>query len=289
MPAAGKPTVRSRRLGSALRAHRLNAKVDQADAAEVIMSSQAKLSRIESGHVSVRLIDLSLLLDAYGVRDQEERERLATLAKSANRRGWWLDYVDQLRPGYTDHISMEDDATYIRDWQPVLFPGLLQMPAYAEAAINLEPNYNPPDRVAELIKVREVRQSRIAEGGAIYTAIIWEPVIIHPLVSVDIHREQLQNLLKVGRRKNATIQILPLSAGMTAGMSCQFSSFSFGPDPVVEAVTMDNLRGTSVLEAPEDLRLYTNAFDHLRSAALAPHASARLIRNILQDSEEEEQ
>ena len=66
-----------------------------------------------------------------------------------------------------------------------------------------------------------------------------------------------------------------------------FSSFSFESEPTVEAVTLDNLRGTSVLEAPEDLAAYANAYDQLRSAALAPDASMRLIRSALRSSKED--
>jgi hypothetical protein len=71
------------------------------------------------------------------------------------------------------------------------------------------------------------------------------------------------------------------------GATSGFSSFSFEAEPTVEAVTLENLRGTSVLEAPEDLAAYANTYDHLRSAALAPDASAQLIRSALRSSEED--
>nr|WP_319730014.1 hypothetical protein [Streptomyces niveiscabiei] len=57
-------------------------------------------------------------------------------------------------------------------------------------------------------------------------------------------------------------------------------------DPVVEAVPLENLRGTSVLEGAADLSAYANAFDQRRSAALAPDASARLIRSALRSGKE---
>ncbi|MGW0826631.1 helix-turn-helix domain-containing protein [Streptomyces sp. NPDC002845] len=286
MPAGGRPTVRSRRLGVALKRYRLAAKLDQPQAAEVIATSQARISRIESGHTSARVIDVRLLLDAYGVTDQEVRDRLEGLAKQSNRRGWWLEHAEHLRPDYLDHIALEDEATYIREWQPVRFPGLLQTPAYAEAVITAGPNHVAPERVAHLVKAREGRQAKIDEGGTAYTAILWEVVITHPLASAEIHREQLSSLLEAGMRSNVTVQVLPFTAGALAGLSA-FSSFSFDSQPTVEAVTLENLRGTSVLEGAEDLAAYSNAFDLLRSSALAPDASARLIRRVLRTSEED--
>ncbi|MFJ2200854.1 helix-turn-helix domain-containing protein [Streptomyces violaceusniger] len=286
MPAGGRPTVRSRRLGAALKRYRVAAKLDQPAAAEVIEASQTRVSRIESGHVTARPIEIREMLKAYGVSDSEVSDKLMALAKSANHRGWWLEHSAHLREDYLNHIAIEDDATYIREWQPVIIPGLLQTPAYAEAAITAGASHVDPEQVEHLVKARLTRQAKIEPGGATYTAILWEPVIIHPLVSVEIHRDQLSAILDVGKRRNVTVQVLPFSAGVLAGIS-EFSSFSFDSDPMVEAVTMENLRGTSVLEDPDDLSAYANAFDQLRSAALAPEESARLIRRTLRSSKEE--
>ncbi|MET9255686.1 helix-turn-helix transcriptional regulator [Streptomyces sp. NPDC003717] len=286
MPVGGRPTVRSRRLGAALKTYRLAAKMDQAQAAEVIAAHQTRVSRIETGHVSARPLEIRAMLDAYGVGDPEVRQKLEEMARQSKRRGWWLEHAAHLRPDYVDHIALEDDATYIREWQPVLVPGLLQTPAYAEAVIAATPHYIAPERLTQLVRVREARQAKIEEGGATYTAILWEAVVTQPMVSVETHREQMSRILEIGKRKNVTIQVLPFSAGAVAGSTYAFSSFSFEAEPTVEAVTMENLRGTSVLEAPEDLAAYANAFDQLRSAALAPEASARLLRSALRDSKD---
>jgi transcriptional regulator with XRE-family HTH domain len=287
MPTGGRPTVRSRRLGAALRRYRQAASLDQPQAAEIIASSQARISRIESGHATPRVIEVRLLLDAYGIKDPEVRAKLEELAKHSKNRGWWLEHAEHLRPDYVDHLALEDDATYIREWLPVMVPGLLQTPAYAEAVIAGGPHYMEPEQAAQLVKVRLGRQAKIEEGGASYTAILSEAVLVHPLVSVEIHREQLSAILEAGKRKNVTVQVLPFSAGVLVGYTSAFSSFSFDEEPTVEAVTMDNLRGTSVLEAPETLAAYANAFDLLRSSALTPDASAKLIRGILRSLKED--
>ncbi|MYU04605.1 helix-turn-helix domain-containing protein [Streptomyces sp. SID8366] len=287
LPTGGRPTVRSRRLGAALRQYRQAAKLDQPQAAEIIASSQARISRIESGQATPRVIEVRLLLDSYGVMDTDVRAKLEELAKHSKNRGWWLEHAEHLRPDYVDHIALEDDATYIRQWQPALVPGLLQTPAYAQAVITEGPDYIAPDEISRLVEVREGRQAKIKEGGATYAAILWEVVVAQPLVSVDIHREQLTAILDAAKRKNVTIQVLPFGAGALAVTTAGFSSFSFDSEPTVDAVAIENLRGTSVLEAPEDLAAYGNMFDVLRSAALAPEASVKLIRDILRSIKED--
>jgi transcriptional regulator with XRE-family HTH domain len=287
MPAGGRPTVRSRRLGTALKRYRQAAKLDQLQAADLLGVDQARLSRIESGLVTARIIEIRVLLSAYGVDDPEVRNKLEDLAKRSKHRGWWLEHAAHLRPDYLDHIALEDDATYIREWQPVLVPGLLQIPSYTEENIAADPNYVAPELVADLVKVRQARQAKIEEGGATYAAILWEGVITHPLVNIEVHRAQLSAILEAGKRKNVTVQVLPFSAGALAALTSAFSTFSFDAEPTVEAVTLENLRGTSVLEGLEDLTAYANAFDELRSAALAPEASARLIRRVLRTTKED--
>ncbi|MDV9169760.1 helix-turn-helix transcriptional regulator [Streptomyces sp. W16] len=286
MPAGGRPTVRSRRLGTALKRYRLAAKLDQPQAAEIIASSQARISRVESGHATPRVIEVRLLLEEYGVTDREVCAKLEELAKYPKKRGWWLERDWNLRPDYVDYIAMEDDARHIRQWQPVLVPGLLQTSSYAYAVIRGGPNDVSPERIEQLMKVRELRREKIAEGGAMYSAIIWEAVIMHPLMNAEIHRGQLSALLELGKRENVTVQVLPFSAGTLVAATSAFSAFGFDSEPTVEAVVMDELMNSSVLESPGDLATYASAWDLLRSAALTPEKSAQLIRSTLRNLED---
>ncbi|WTK17982.1 helix-turn-helix transcriptional regulator [Streptomyces sp. NBC_01525] len=281
MPAGGKPTVRSRRLGYALRRHREAAGLDQSDGAEAIMKSVTKVSRLESGQTSASALEIRTLLDRYGVEDAEERNRLMEWSRRSNERGWWIDYQPTLRSGYADHITLESDATYIRIWEPVLVPGLLQTPEYIEAVITTGPRVIPPDQVAELVKLRLERQHRIEAGGVRFAAVIWEPALMGLPDEGDIRENQLTHLLDVGKRQNVTVQLLPTSAALTAGMSGSFTAFSFGVEANVEAVTLDNPAHVNVVEGPEELAQYVNVFDQLRSAAMSPDESASRIQQLL--------
>jgi hypothetical protein len=255
--------------------------LDQAAAAEAIMKSIAKVSRLEGGQGSASALEVRTLLVRYGVQDPAEQRRLEELARASNRRGWWNDYQEFVRPDYADHITLEDDSTYIRSWEPALIPGLLQTPEYAESVITAGPTFIAPERVAQLVKLRQERQRRIEEGGTHFTAIIWEPAITSLAENPSVAEGQWVRLLGAGQRQNVTIQMLPASASTAAGMSGQFVAFSFGLEPHVEAVAVPNAANTAVVEAPEDLALYVNIFDQLRSAALSPEGSAAEIQRLL--------
>ncbi|MCJ1677204.1 helix-turn-helix domain-containing protein [Streptomyces sp. APSN-46.1] len=281
MPPGGKPTVRSRRLGAALKRHREAAGIDQASAAEAILKSVSKVSRLEGGLTSASALEVRTLLDRYSVDDPKERARLEGWAKTGNQRGWWLDFQETVTPDYADHITLENDATHIRSWQTALIPGLLQTPEYAESVISAGPCFLTPERIKGLMQVRQERQKRIEEGGVQFAAVIWEPAITslasHPALAVP----QWQRLLDASQRHNVTVQMLPISASRAAGAAGPFVSFSFGDEPIVEAVAVENLPNTSVIEAPDDLALYVNAFDGLRSSALSPEETADRILQLL--------
>jgi len=283
MPAGGKPTVRSRRVGAELRRLRDAAGVTTAQAAELLSCSPAKISRIENGIVSVRMVDLRLLLDRYGDQDQEHRAYLERLARESNKRGWWQDYGDTIPPYYADFIGLESDASYIKTWEPTIVPGLLQTPGYARAVMLANPAMVSPGKLENLISIRRERQARLEQStDARLDAVIWEAALTTTVGSGEIQRGQLSRLLELMDRPNISVQVLPLEAGDQASMSGSFVMFSFGSERSVSTVFVDNLTSSQYLELDQELRGYTLVFDALRSAALSPTASATRIRQRLE-------
>ncbi|MEU7040100.1 helix-turn-helix transcriptional regulator [Streptomyces varsoviensis] len=289
MPAGGRPTVRSRRLGAALRRYREAAKLDQQHAAEHIVGSKTKISRIEAGQVSARPGDVRLLLELYGVEDRNVCRRLEQLARDSNKRGWWLNYPSATKEeGYADFIALETDATYIRTWQPVFIPGLVQTDDYVKALMDLSLTPNSPEELDEAVAIRQARRQTIEEGGTQYAAVIWEPALTVPMPSRKVHREQLLHLDNVAQRPNVSIQVLPLCDWRAAHLSSHFVMFSLGPEPAPEAVAYDTTTRTVILEDLEEMTKHARIFEALRSAALPPGQSLTFIRNVLKGISEAE-
>ena len=283
MPVGGKPTVRSRRAGTELRRLREAAGVTTAQAAELLSCSPAKISRIENGIVSVRVVDLRLLLDRYGDQDQEHRTYLERLARESNKRGWWQDYDDTIPPYYADFIGLETDASYIKTWEATIVPGLLQTPEYARAVMLANPAMISPDKLENFISIRHERQARLEQGTDVrLDAVIWEAALITTVGSDEVQRGQLSRLLELMDRPNISVQVLPLEAGDKASMSGSFVMFGFGRERSVSTVFVENLTSSQYLERDQELRGYTLVFDALRSAALSPAASAARIRQRLE-------
>ena len=254
-----------------------------AQAAELLSCSQAKISRIENGVVSVRVVDLRILLDRFGDGGSEHRAYLERLARDSNKRGWWQDYGDTIPPYYADFIGLEAYASYIKTWETSIVPGLLQTSDYARAVMLANPAMISRDELENFIGIRQERQARLEQDtDARLDAVIWEPALTTTVGGDEIQRGQLGRLLELMNRPNISVQVLPLEAGGQASMSGSFVLFSFGSERVVSTIFLESLTSSQYLEKEQELRGYTLVFDALRSAALSPAASAARIGQFLE-------
>ena len=92
--AYGGPTALRIMLGVHLRRLREEAQISRTDAGWAIRGSESKISRLELGRVGFKVRDVDDLLTLYKVEDEQERDRLLTLAREANNPGWWQRYDD---------------------------------------------------------------------------------------------------------------------------------------------------------------------------------------------------
>ncbi|RDG38667.1 helix-turn-helix domain-containing protein [Streptomyces corynorhini] len=274
--------MRSRRLGAALRRYREAAKLDQQHAADHIMGSKTKISRIESGQVTARPGDVRLMLELYGVEDREVHQRLEQLARDSNKRGWWLDFPWVVKnEGFADFVTLETDATYIRTWQSLFIPGLLQTDDYIRTLMDLSLTVHSPEAIREAVAIRQTRRKTIEEGGAQYAAVIWEPALTAPMPSRKRHRDQLLHIYDVAQRPNVSVQVLPFSEWQTAHLSSHFVMFNFDSEPAPQAVAYDTTSSTVLLEDSEDMAKHVQIFETLRSAAHTPNESLAFLRKTI--------
>ncbi|WP_055531937.1 helix-turn-helix domain-containing protein [Streptomyces graminilatus] len=276
------PTVRRRRLGSELRKLREGAGVGLEQAAETLECSRSKISRIELGYLGIRVRDVRDLLASYGVKDDELLERLTALARDGSKRGWWDAYGQIIPPAYANYLGLEADAGYIRTFQSILIPGLLQTEEYSRAVMKANPAMVRDEVVDTLMKVRAERQVILTrdQDPVRFWAIIGEAALRTPVGSPAIMQAQLDHLAKMTERPNITLQVLPYSVGAHAGLSGPFLVLSFAVPNDSGVVWLENLSSSLYLDTQEEVAGYTLVFDDLRSSALNPAGSLERIARI---------
>jgi len=132
MAASPSPTVRRKRLGIELRQLREQARLTCEDVGQRLDCSGTRISRMETGRISVRPGDVRELLEIYGVLG-EEADALVQLAREARRKGWWHTYGRVLPTWFEPYVGLESEAAALRDFQCMVVPGLLQTKEYARA------------------------------------------------------------------------------------------------------------------------------------------------------------
>ena len=105
MASAQSPTVRRRRLALELRRLRESAKLTCEEVAERLECSASKISRVETGRVSVSPRDVRDMLEIYGA-PPEQRDSLVQLARDSRQKGWWHAYGDTVQPHFATYLGL---------------------------------------------------------------------------------------------------------------------------------------------------------------------------------------
>ncbi|MFK4212348.1 helix-turn-helix domain-containing protein [Streptomyces sp. NPDC030920] len=276
------PTMRSRRLGGELRRLRLEAGLKVQDASDALECGQPKISQIENGKRGIRPLDLTTLLNLYGVEDERQRANLKRLAKEIHKVDWWSGHGPLLHDELKDYLTLEADSRAVRTFEPMLVPGLLQTEAYMRHLFGAA---FTEDQIEPLVQTRMKRKELLDNtAGFRLRAVIDAPALHRIGGGGDIVQEQLQQLLSAGTRSNITIQVLPLNSVLPMEQYVSFAALSLLPEPPVEVVWLEHITGGTLLEQRADVQRYAKAWDELTAAALSPTASRRYIRDLIEES-----
>ncbi|MFJ8477644.1 helix-turn-helix domain-containing protein [Kitasatospora sp. NPDC094011] len=289
MPVNRNPTVRQRRLARTLKELRVAARMTMAQSARHLACAESKISRIEAAQSGIRLVDLRLLLDLYGVTDQATRSRLEDLARDGRLRGWWDRYSDALSPLYADYISLEADASDAYSVETFLIPGLLQTEDYTRAVVRAQIEDASVEQVEQLTKVRLERRSVLnRESPLRLWAVLSESVLRHQIGGRAVMREQLEYLVAMADQPNINIQVLPEESDVHAALFGPLVVLSFPESTETDVVYVDSLLSTLYIEEPAEVFKYSNLFRRTLAESLPRKDSVALIERIAKGKHSDE-
>lgn len=271
------PTLRSRRLAVELMRRREASGLSREEAARQLEWSTSTIFRIETGRSRPQPGNVRVLLDLYGVAGAE-RDGLIQLSREARQPGWWHSFRDVLPNPYGVYIGLEGGAASIRNFEPVVVPGLLQTEEYARAMFKGGPAELEREDVERRVEVRLARQQILTRDDRPRLWAVIDEAVIHRLVGGPaVMRAQLKHLIDTTEQGKTTIQVVPYRAGAHAGTTGPFVILDFHEPTDPEVVYVETLAGDIYLEERADVNRYTLAFDRLLAAALHPNDSVRLI------------
>ncbi|WP_329457549.1 helix-turn-helix domain-containing protein [Streptomyces sp. NBC_01497] len=272
------PTMRSRRLGGELKRLRLAAGLKVQDAASKLMCGQPKISQIETGRRGIRPLDLSILMELYGVEDETLIANIKRLAKEIHKVDWWSSQGPLLHDTLRDYLTLESDSELVREYNQSVIPGLLQTEAYMRRIFEAR---HPAEKAERLVETRLRRRALLESHLSFRLRAIIDATALHRIAGTrGLVREQLEHLLDMSTRSNVQLQILPIDARLAPEQYTPFTLFSLRGEPPLDVAWLEHMTGGSLLEQRQDVQDYDRVWDEFTAVALSPSASQRYIRDL---------
>jgi transcriptional regulator with XRE-family HTH domain len=261
-----------------LRALRTEAGMTVEQVAESLLCSSSKVSRLETGQRGASARDIRDLSELYQI-DPGQREHLAQLAKEGRSQAWWQPY---LLP-YATYVGLEAAATRIRDFEPGVFPGLLQTPDYARAVHESGIPRLSPAVIDTRIEERQVRQAILTrqDPHPPWLEAIMDEAVLHRLVGGPaVMTTQVRRVIGACELPNVSVRILPFRAGAHPALDSTFILLEF-EEPVPDVVYVEGLVGSMYLERPQDVERYREVAERLSTISLSQQDSLDLMARMI--------
>lgn len=274
----GAPTVLRMVLGKRLQDLREKAGLSFEQAGRALDVTHATIRRMEKAEVGLKIPYVEKLLVTYGITAPEEIGGFLSLAREANRPGWWHSFRDVLPEWFSAFVSLEGEASVIRAYEPHYVPGLLQIPTYARAVLRAGLPHAPADEIERLVTVRIERQALLSrEGAPLLWVVMDETVLRRPIGGRKVMRDQFTALIEATERPNVRLQVIPFAAGPHPAMYGPFHIFRFQLQEIPDIAYTESLVGGAYFDDRDDVSTFLEALDRMCAQAAPAHSTKAIL------------
>lgn len=189
---------------------------------------------------------------------------------------------------FAEAVEAEAIATEIKQYVPLLIPGLLQTKAYATAVFRA---YRLTATDAEIDELVDARLHRACLLGDPTTPAFWavldEAALRRPVGGPAAMAEVLCHVGQLIRRHRIIAQVLPFNAGAHAAMDGAIKLMYFSDAPPLAYI--DGAGVGQLLDDPATVARHELTYDLVRASALSPEASLALLESVAEDYANEDQ
>jgi transcriptional regulator with XRE-family HTH domain len=236
--------------------------------------THATIRRMEKAEVGLKTPYVEKLLRTYGVTDPAEVESFLSLAREANRPGWWHRYRDVLPDWFSAFVSLEGEASIIRSYEPHYVPGLLQTETYARAVLRAGKPHATEEEIARGVALRLERQGLLTRPNApLLWAVMDETVLRRPIGGPEVMRDQITRLMESCRLPNVRLQVMRFAQGPHPAMYGPFHIFRFQIPELPDVVCTESLVGAVYHEDRDDVTTFLEALDRMCAQAAPTQAT----------------
>ncbi|MER8073792.1 helix-turn-helix transcriptional regulator [Streptomyces sp. NPDC094034] len=193
--------------------------------------------------------------------------------------------LDKYPELFKDFALPEQKALTLSSYETLVINGLFQTEEYARDLIG--GGYPPlsEQRVNELVEARMVRKAIFDRDPiALIELILEESVLTRSVGSKEVMRRQLAHLTECAKRRNVTLQVLPLNRGLRGEHAGLRGGLTLLETPEHDHLVYMELQDESLLITdPAKVSAYAQRYAKIRAQALGPDESLGLIERLAGD------
>ncbi|MFJ8310748.1 MULTISPECIES: helix-turn-helix transcriptional regulator [unclassified Streptomyces] len=183
---------------------------------------------------------------------------------------------------FKDFARVEQTAVVLQMYETLVINGLFQTEEYARALIGGGYPPLPEHRVEELVQARMERQALFDRHPvASIELIVEESVLRRGIGSPEIMRGQLLHLAACMRRRNITLDVVPLNCGLDGEYAGARGGITLVETPEHDRLVYLEPQDESLLISdPAKVSTYAQRYAKIRAQALGPRESLGLIEQL---------
>ncbi|MFF8831808.1 helix-turn-helix domain-containing protein [Streptomyces sp. NPDC015131] len=183
---------------------------------------------------------------------------------------------------FKGYAPLEQKAVSLSLYATLVVHGLFQTEAYARALIGGGYPPLPEQRVEELVEARMARSALFErEPLPLVELILEESVLRRTIGDADVMREQLAHLADCARRRNVTLQVLPLDCGLSGEHAGDRGDINLVETQEHDHLVYLEIQAESLLiKDRAKVSTYSQRYAKIRAQALGPGESLGLLEQL---------
>nr|WP_324784608.1 helix-turn-helix transcriptional regulator [Streptomyces sp. H51] len=181
---------------------------------------------------------------------------------------------------FRDYARLEREAVEINFYNCHDVPGLFQTERRIRALYEMRKPLLEEELVEQRVASRLARQDILTQWPPpMITAVVEEVVFRRPLGDRDVHREQLDQLLRLARLRNVELQVMPTERTQHAGMGGSFILLT--PKGKSQLGYVEAQSSSRLVTDAEEVRILAARYGSIRAQALTMQESLALIEKMV--------
>ncbi|BCJ58874.1 helix-turn-helix domain-containing protein [Micromonospora endophytica] len=182
---------------------------------------------------------------------------------------------ESLMPWFREWVTIEQEASALCSFEPLVVPGLLQTEEYARA-LHEGASQLVGDAMEQQVAARIARQKVLARPNPpLLVAVLDHTVLERPIGGPKVMQEQLRHLVEVGRRTRVHLHVVPNGVGAYPGLNGAFVVAT--PPEGDDIAYLDNQLHGTIVERTTDVNLLRQNWESVRAEALPHGATLKMI------------